>query len=41
MKRKNANFGLIVTVDIPKDQKKFEENLFICGFVNTLWQLSF
>ena len=33
MKRKNANFGLIVTVDIPKDQKKFEEeDLFICGF---------
>ena len=33
MKKKNACYGLIVTLDIPKEIKKLEDNdLFICGF---------
>ena len=33
MKKNNANYGLIVTLDVPKDLKKLEcDDLFICWF---------
>ena len=37
MKKINANFGMLVTSDIPKDYTKYEkEDLFICGFTDYL-----
>ena len=37
MKEINANFGILVTSDIPKDYTKYEkEDLFICGFTDYL-----
>ncbi len=40
MKRNNADFGLIVTLDLPKDLKKLEEDdLFVCGFNDYLLAL--
>ena len=37
MKKINANFGMLITSDIPKDYTKYEkEDLFICGFTDYL-----